>query len=70
MNTGAWPSRFGGDLNLGQKNMVMSPAGLGPENDCSGKNQQELLTTDPSSRKRRCIRTMTARVQLNKINWS
>jgi hypothetical protein len=49
--------------------MVMSPAGLGPENDCAGEDQQELQTTDPSSRQRGCyIRTVATRVQLeNKI---
>jgi hypothetical protein len=30
--------------------MVMSPAGLGPENNCAGEGQQELQTTDPSER--------------------
>jgi hypothetical protein len=49
--------------------MVMSPAGLGPENDCASYDQQQLQTTDPSSRQRGCyIRTITASVQLeNKI---
>jgi hypothetical protein len=28
--------------NLRQYNMVMSPAGLGPENDCVGEGQQQL----------------------------
>jgi hypothetical protein len=47
--------------------MVMSPAGLGPENECAVEDQQLLLSTDPSSRQRECcIRTMTARVQLQK----
>jgi hypothetical protein len=32
--------------------MAMSPAGLGPENDCSVEGQQQLQTTDPSSRQR------------------
>jgi hypothetical protein len=26
----------------GVSNLVMSPAGLGPENDCSGEDQQQL----------------------------
>jgi hypothetical protein len=30
--------------------MVMSPAGLGPENDCAGEAQQQLYMADPSSR--------------------
>jgi hypothetical protein len=49
--------------------VIMSPAGLGPENDCAGEDQQQLLTTDPSSRQKGCyIRTITASVQLeNKI---
>jgi hypothetical protein len=25
-----------------QKNMVMCPTGLGPENDCAGEDQQQL----------------------------
>jgi hypothetical protein len=47
----------------------MSPVGLGPENDCAGEDQQQLQTTEPSSRQRGCyIRTITASVQLeNKI---
>jgi hypothetical protein len=32
--------------------MVASPTGLGPENDCAGEGQQQLYTTDPSSRQR------------------
>jgi hypothetical protein len=51
--------------------VVMSPAGLGPENDCTGEGQQQLYTTDPYSRQRECyihVRTITASVQLeNKI---
>jgi hypothetical protein len=44
--------------------VVMSPLGLGPENDCPGEDQQQLQTTDPSSRQRECyIRTVTATVQ-------
>jgi hypothetical protein len=40
--------------------MVISPAGLEPENDRTGEGQQEL-----SSSQRGCyIRAMTARVQL------
>jgi hypothetical protein len=30
----------------------MGPAGLRPENDCTGDDQQQLQTTDPSSRQR------------------
>jgi hypothetical protein len=32
--------------------MASSLAGLGPENDCAGERQQQLRTTDPSSRQR------------------
>jgi hypothetical protein len=32
--------------------MVASPKGLGPENDCADEGQQQLQTTDPSSRQR------------------
>jgi hypothetical protein len=32
--------------------MVMSPAGLRPENDLAGEDQQQLHTTDPSFRQR------------------
>jgi hypothetical protein len=47
----------------------MSLARLGHENDCAGEAQQQLQTTDPSSRQTGCyIRTITASVQLeNKI---
>jgi hypothetical protein len=33
-------------------NMVTSPMGLGPENDCAGEGQQQLQTADPSSHQR------------------
>jgi hypothetical protein len=32
--------------------MVACPKLLGPETDCAGKGQQQLQTTDPSSRQR------------------
>jgi hypothetical protein len=32
--------------------MVASPKGLGPEKDCSGKDQQHVQKTDPSSHQR------------------
>jgi hypothetical protein len=49
--------------------VVMSPAGLGPENDCAGEYQQQLRKTDPPSRQRGCyIRTITSSVQFeNKV---
>jgi hypothetical protein len=54
--------------NLRQQNMVMSPVGLGPENDCAGEDQQQLETTDPSSHQRGCyIRTITASVHLKQL---
>jgi hypothetical protein len=28
--------------NLREQNMVMNPAGIGPENDCAGEDQQQL----------------------------
>jgi hypothetical protein len=47
--------------------MVMSPAGIGPENDCAGEDQQQSKTTDPSSLERECYRrTITASVHLEK----
>jgi hypothetical protein len=47
--------------------VVTSPAGLGPENDCAGEDQQQLYMTDSSSRQTGCyIRTITASVQLEK----
>jgi hypothetical protein len=47
--------------------VVMSPAGLGPENDCAGENQQQLQTTDPFARQSGCyIRTITASVHWEK----
>jgi hypothetical protein len=47
----------------------MTPAGIGPQNDCAGEDQQQLQTTDQSSRQRGCyIKTITASVRLeNKI---
>jgi hypothetical protein len=30
--------QVGGVSNLREQNMVMSPAGLGPENDCAGED--------------------------------
>jgi hypothetical protein len=33
--------------------MVKSLTGLGPQKDCAGEDQQQLYTTDPSSRKRK-----------------
>jgi hypothetical protein len=69
INTGTWPSRLGESSIWDSKNVVMSPAGLGPENDCAGEDQKQLQMADPSSRHRGCyIRTITASVQLeNKI---
>jgi hypothetical protein len=32
--------------------MAMSPAGLGPENNCAGEDQQLLQTTGPASHQR------------------
>jgi hypothetical protein len=47
--------------------VVMSPAGLGSENDCAGEDLHKLYTTDPSSRQTGCyIRTITASVHLEK----
>jgi hypothetical protein len=47
--------------------MVMSHAGLGSVNDCAGEAQEQLYTTDVSSRHRgHYIRTTTATVQLEK----
>jgi hypothetical protein len=38
--------------NLRQQNMVTSPKGLGPKNDCAGKGQQHIQKADPSSHQR------------------
>jgi hypothetical protein len=47
----------------------MSPAGLGPENNCAGENKQQLQMSDPSSRQRGCyVRTITASVRLKNKN--
>jgi hypothetical protein len=32
--------------------MLMSPAGLRPEKDCAGEDQQQMNTTDPTFRQR------------------
>jgi hypothetical protein len=42
INTGTWPSRLLESQILDSKNMVMSPAGLGPKKDCAGKAQQQF----------------------------
>jgi hypothetical protein len=34
--------QVGGVSNLRQSNVVTSPAGLRPENDCAGEDQQQL----------------------------
>jgi hypothetical protein len=47
----------------------MSPAGVGPENDCAVEVQQQLYTRDPSSRQGGCyIKTMKASIQLKNIS--
>jgi hypothetical protein len=48
--------------------VVMSPAEIGPENVCSGKDQQQLQTTDPRSCQRCYMRTITEIVQLENKN--
>jgi hypothetical protein len=49
--------------------VVMSPAGLGTENDCAGEAQQQLQMTDPSFRERGCyMRIITGGVQLENKN--
>jgi hypothetical protein len=48
--------------------MVANPKGLGSENDFAGEDQQQLQTTDPSSRQGgRYIRTMTSSIQMKTI---
>jgi hypothetical protein len=51
INTGTWPSRLG-SLKIETINMVLSPAGLRPDKDSAGDAQQQLKTTDPTSRQR------------------
>jgi hypothetical protein len=46
--------------------MVASPKGLEPENECAGDGQQQLQTTDPSSRQRE--RPTSTKPQLSEIN--
>jgi hypothetical protein len=40
--------------------MVTSPAGLGPENDCAGQDQQKLQTTYPFSHLNGCYTVTTS----------
>jgi hypothetical protein len=47
--------------------MALSPAGLRPERDCTGKNQQQQYITDPSSRQRG--RYKITNPQLSKENF-
>jgi hypothetical protein len=42
INTGTQALQVGGVSNLRQLNMVISPAGLGPEYDYAGEGQQQL----------------------------
>jgi hypothetical protein len=43
----------------------MRPAGLEPENNYAGGDQQQFYTTDPFSRQKKCyIMTISASVQL------
>jgi hypothetical protein len=44
--------RLGDSQILDSKNMVMSPAWLGPEKDCADEFQEELWTTDQTSDQR------------------
>jgi hypothetical protein len=46
--------------------MVSNPKGLGPDNDCAGEGQQQLQTTDPSSRQRE--RPKSTKQQLSDSN--
>jgi hypothetical protein len=46
--------------------MVTSSMGLGPENDCSGEDQQELYKSDPSSRQRE--RSTSSQLQQSNSN--
>jgi hypothetical protein len=46
--------------------MVASTTGLRPENDCAGECQQQLSTTDPSSRQRQ--RPISTNPQLSVSN--
>jgi hypothetical protein len=47
--------------------MVMSPTELSPEKDCAGEAQQQLLTTEPSSRQ--SGRPTSTNPQLSKDNY-
>jgi hypothetical protein len=44
----------------------MSPVGIGTVNDCAGEDQQQLQTTDPSSRQR--VRPTSANPELSDSN--
>jgi hypothetical protein len=46
--------------------MVASPNGIGPDNDCAGEAQQQLQTTDPSTRQRE--RPTSTNPQLSESN--
>jgi hypothetical protein len=46
--------------------MVTSLMGLGSENDCAGEGQEQLKTTDPSSRQRE--RPISTNLQLSDSN--
>jgi hypothetical protein len=48
----------GGVSNLRQQNAVMSPAGLAPENDYAGENQQQLLNDRPILSSERMLRKL------------
>jgi hypothetical protein len=62
--TETWYSRLG-VLRCETVKCGLSPAGLGPETDCTGEGQQQVCTTDPFSRQKGYhIRTISLNVQL------
>jgi hypothetical protein len=67
INTGNWPFTWG---SLESETVKCDEsAGLRSEIDCAGEAQQQLKTTDASSRQRECyIRIITASVQFKNKN--
>jgi hypothetical protein len=60
--------RSGGVSNLRQKNVAVSIARLGFENDCAGEDQKQLQTTDPSCRQRGCRTSTKSQLSDSKKN--
>jgi hypothetical protein len=67
VGTGTHPPNMVSKLR--EKNVVVSPVGLGPEDGCNGEGQQELQTPDLSFRQRRRPTSTNSKLTVIQI-WS